>query len=650
MNKYFNVDDYKKLVFRNLYLTLIALAISIYIGPIALSKYNGEIFVYERLISNFAETCTILTIFTSMWIFKSIYKDSEKNLKRRVLITKIAAIFSLVIVPLVVVYGWVLFEALIHFEIGSLSLIVIQLLASIVILMAVVLIIMYIYLKMASIWEAIIYSMLIMMLPYLFFGTLDLFLLVFVSGYPIMFTNELLGLISPMAALSYLNNSGIHKYGIELFISYWFIFDLVVLHFIDKILDKRANKKTKMDYANSGISQFITVGITSSVLILLSLYELIKITKGGHSFSVKSTIIPILGTLTTFVILASLQNRKMMKFKDNFVNLGVICIITGILFSIIYFTKGFGFSDSIPSNDDILHVTAITVLPREYDPVSTWDIYPYVKIKKPESIDKIVKFHEEVIKDQALNQELIPEEDVEPFVLFLTYYLKNGDSVARTYSLNENLYESFKTIQYDPDILEQSEPLFQNNIKKISIYNDIYTEGVDVDKYLPEIQEAYRQDLVNITYENSKSENNVIKYHIQYSMDTIRYIDEYGEYQEKKNDYDTFYQIILDERFENTLRLIESLEEPYHSVDFNYVLIDENIDSTGILLDSRVKRIQDIHFKLEDIVSYETQKDGIEAYHGKLLNIYDKSRKGNKLLIEGNDNTIKIKTLLPIGD
>ncbi|MEG0416206.1 MAG: hypothetical protein RR565_08725 [Erysipelothrix sp.] len=648
MKKNIKLSDYKHIILKNWYVMILVMVVAMYMGPVTLSKYNGEVFLYEKIITDYFEICAILMIFSTLWIFKPLLK--EKEIDKSDILTRLFVIETLVIVPLIIVSGVFLSESFLSFEIGSISLIIIRLLGILVILNAVMYTVCYLILKMATWWEATIYTVLLFALPYVIYSTIELFMLIFVSGYPVILESEILGLVSPISALISINYSGAYKYGIEFFISYWFIIICIIHYSFNKLITGRNLKKEKMDFANSKISQVITIFLTSTVLVLLGLIQLIRIYSTKQEIELKYLILPILGTLVIFIILASLQNRKLMKLRDNFVNLGVICVITGIVISLAYFTKGFGMGETIPDVEDISHITAVTVLPRDYDALSTWDIYPYVRITDKDSIAEIIKFHESVIRDLTINNEILPVRESEPFFLNLTYYKENGDNVARTYYLNEHQYDQLKELQYTQDILKQSEPLFENKVKKISVYNDVFTHGINLENHIGELMDAYLQDLSRITYENSKSEDNLVRYNIVYSMDTLKYIDDYGNYQEKVNDFDYFYQIIVDDRYVNTVEFIKNLKEPSYLVNFEYSIFDDSIDSENIIKDGRVKRTQDLHFKVSDFIAYEKQVGEIERYQNRLLNIYDKNKTYDKLFIEGKDGDLRIKTLIPISN
>lgn len=649
MKNLFDLSVLKKQTFKHLYVAIIILIVSFVVGPNSLSQYHGEVFLYERIVTNFSEISGFMIMIATVWILRDL-KDTVKSEKLDIkyIVTKLLVVITVGIVPIMIMYRWFLGISVNQHGIGSLSLIITRELSLLVLLVAIALLVFIISLKMATIWETAIYSVLLLILPFFVFSTIEMFLIIFVSGYPVQLKSELLGLFSPLAAMSYINNEGVYKYGIEFFISYWLIFDILGIVLMNKLIGRRIVLTTQGEFGNSKVSQFVTIVFTSTVLLALSMMEYVLYTSGGNILKAQHIIIPLIGTLVVFVLLASLQNRKVMKFKDNFVILGVICVITGILFSLTYFTKGFGIGESIPESDNVSHITMIAVLSKEYDPLSSWDIYPYVRIQDKEMIDKVIKYHEEILKELAINKQSILDSDKEPILLDLTYYLKNGDKVTRTYTLSDELYEELRSLQYNTDTLLQSEPLFENKTQNIRIYNDVFTQSVDATAYLPEIITAYQKDLMNITYENSKQEDNIIRHHIMYTMDTLKYIDDYGEYQIKINETPTPYQIIIDDRFSNTLAVIDSINETPRPVSVKYAMINELNDPQEILLDGRVKRIQDLHIKVSDMISYQTESGDLEQFEGKLINSNNNNKGFNKVLFEGNDGDIKIKSLIPI--
>ncbi len=651
MKKNIKRFDDKHLIIKNWYMMIPVIVIATYTGPVALSKYNGEIFLYEHIVSNFSDICALLTIFTTLWICKPIYNKKDKpDIDKSYMQSKIYCVILLVIIPILAIYGYFLYVAYTQFGVGSLGLIIPRLIGFLVSLLAITYIVCILALKMATWWESILYTLLVFATPFLVFGAVEIFFIVFVPGFPISFENEVLGLFSPISTLSYINHSSEYKYSLEFFISYWFAIVILMNKSISKVSKKRIEKLANNNFANSKISQFLTIVITSSVLLLLNLIQFLRFSRVGTGFELKHLFLPVLGTIITFVILASLQNRRLMKFRDNIINLGVICVITGIIFSITYFTKGFGMSNSVPNADDISHITAVTVLPRDYDALSSWDIYPYVRISEKDSISKAISFHENMIRDITISDETLPNTNKEPFFLNLTYYMKDGEKIARSYYLSEAQYSQLKELQYTQDILVQSEPLFQNKVKNIRVYDDVFTKGMSLDNHVDAIANAYSEDLKAITSENSKSEDNIVRYHIIYSMDTVLYIDEYGNYQEKNDDFDYVYQIIVDDRHKNTLAYIRNLDEETYPVSFEYSLIDKSVDPDKLVTDGRVKRSQDLHYKLSDFITYEKESGEIEQYSDRLLNIYDKNTSHDKLFIEGIDNDLRIKTLIPILD
>lgn len=647
-----NKNEYMSIIKKNWFLPLIMLAITIYFGPVKTipAGYNPKMF-YNPII-DFIEVSGFMIALGTIYVVKSFLKSTEEatdvTIGKTSFVTHVAACFMLLVMPAVISYTIVLFSNTMMFGLGSVPGALSRLLVVSVVLYSVVLITNWVVVNTGSALEAVFYTLLILIAPFLIYDAISLLFLAMVPGFSIFRQSEVLGLISPIAAGAYVNEAGVHRYGVEFFVSYWFIINILFTNYLGKKFEKRTTFYERNKYTNNRFKQVVSISITAMVLVYLTMFKMGVQEQFQNFLDWKVLLLPLLIGLVLYFILFMIQNRKIGKFQDFFVTYTVISVITLVVCSLVFFTKGMGFSDDLPKTSNVSHVSIVAAPGQEFDPFTVFEIYPYIRVTNPQTIDEIIKFHRDVIQDIEINGQ--NDNLKSGIMLDITYYMKEGEKVNRNYFLPENVYTKLRFILGDLDVAMQSQPIFLNDMVSIFAYNDVFTESQDLMNYKDQLIEAYRKDLTEMTPQDRYDNGTQIKYNIIYTMDFVRYIDEYGNYQVNKLEHPTPQQIVIDDRYVNTVKLINSLNLDTVKTEPEYILIDKNIEENSRLKDGRVKLVHTLNLRNELLMNGNYSFGEIELYSGHLKNTTYDNSEYSKLVIRLKNQGTTIRTVLPIID
>lgn len=530
----FNFKKYKGLILFYTILLMTSFPIPILIRWIQLrdtdfpSKYSNVSVYIPVFITLILSIVTPMILFNYLNSKKSVDVFHSLPIKRSDLfLTNYVSTLLIIFIPFTLAYfsGYalnnILFQTAIewyHFEIYF------QLLA---IFFATTTPVMFVLMNTGTLSDALIYTVIIFIAPFLAFGALELFASTFIRGYTSMRMDSL-AFLSPPISVFFGLKRGFNPYDMALYASYWLILGLILLSISLVIHDGRKSEKSETPFINNWFFPLIIYLFTGIVLIfLIPLFSM-----GTRTLSFGSVVMPLLIALLLFTLLNIIKNRSLKNMTLILKNYTIYAVILMIFCITVYKSNGFGFTYYIPKIDKIESVSITSQ--REYDRYS--DSYSLnnagnylfqnelkVTHENPELLEITNVFHYSIVNQLKENGSLISTDlnkTHEYTPIYIEYKLKSGSKIKRLFYVKDELLKPLYPAVNNPDTIKDTNLYFNEDvpINQTLIFNNKLTEGYRFMGSRDQLIALYKEDLLNTTPEpNGESLNYVLAYNTKNS-------------------------------------------------------------------------------------------------------------------------------------
>lgn len=492
--------------------------------------------------------------------------------------------------------------------------------------------------------DAVLYTAILLIAPFLAYDSIGSFYAGMVPGFPTVKEFEVIGLLSPLSGLYYAQQSEFARYDANLFASYWLIISFIIICVSINIYSKRSSESSGLPFSNQFFFPIIASILTIIVFIYFIAFRHDVYSQYEKFLSFKNLTIPLLSAFVFYLVLNIIKDRSTKNIYKTVINFFSITVIVLVICSLIFFTKGFGFSNRYP---DAANVDAIEITMNGFDPYAPLEFRDTTMITDKENIERFIKFHQDVIFELAVYE--TPQRLQDSNLVSFTYFNSDSKKMSRNFYVSPHLFKEINFIKGDSNVIKQFNMLLQNEFNSLSIYNDTFTERLNADAIREPLIEAYRQDLMGMTSEDRYTNGTVSKYNIVTSTIKNTYTDYEGE-QVVEYIEPHPYQIVIDDRFTNTIDVIETYlsKTSTERVEPKFNLIDNHSTSEFLTTDGTVKLAQEIFADPNNIPILEDDSLNINDYHGKLINTNINQETYKKALIRVKDGDMEIITIFPI--
>ncbi len=232
-----------------------------------------------------------------------------------------------------------------------------------------------------------------------------------------------------------------------------------------RIYRRRSSEKAEITTTHGALPTFVKLTVTLCAgLVIGTIFSWATAFIGNKDISF--LIWAAIGSVLTYVILEAVFNRG-FKTVLHSLPLGVGMTVFTLVFSAVFMTGGLGYEKRVPDLSNIESVeinysgTSNANLPQKLgaqkildDGTASWqtlDVYRKVELREPQNIQAVQAFHQAVAGN----------ENGWRHSLSLTYHLKNGKTLSRSYSglLAQDL-ELLLPIELSGEFLAQTNPAY----------------------------------------------------------------------------------------------------------------------------------------------------------------------------------------------
>lgn len=432
--------------------------------------------------------------------------------------------------------------------------------------------VMFVLMNTGTLSDALIYTVIIFVAPFLAFGALELFASTFVIGYTSMRMDSIAFLSPPTSVLFGLKSMN-SPYDMGLYASYWLILGLILLSVALVIHDGRKSEKSETPFVNNWFFPLIIYLFTGIVLVfLLPIFAI-----GNRTLTVGSVVMPVLIALLLFTLLNIIKNRSLKNMTVILKNYTIFAVVLMIFCTILYTTDGFGYTYYIPKIDKIESVTITSqgeiygnenedFLPSGGNYLFQKDLH--ITREHPELLQLTNTFHYSITnqlieKEPSVSSNLEQTSDYTP--IYIEYKLKSGSKIKRRFNVKDELLKPLYPAVNNPATLKDTNIFFneEKQINQIYIFNNTLTEGYRFTGSRSELIETYKEDLQNTDF--------------QPNGDTLNFV---LAYKVKDRDYGNDYLLNIDNRHPKTTEYIKNNLKPIDDVNTEAVIYrDDNGDS-----------------------------------------------------------------------
>ncbi|WP_331836566.1 ABC transporter permease [Erysipelothrix piscisicarius] len=473
--------------------------------------------------------------------------------------------------------------------------------------------VMFVLMNTGTLSDALIYTMIIFIAPFLAFGALELFASTFVIGYTSMRMDSLAFLSPPISVLFGLRTTN-SPYDMGLYASYWLILGLILLSVSLVIHDARKSEKSETPFINNWFFPLIIYLFTGIVLIfLLPIFAM-----GTRTLTVGSVVMPILIALLLFTLLNIIKNRSLKNMTGILKNYTIFAVVLMIFCTILYVTNGLGYTYYIPKIDKIESVTITSQ--GEFSGIEDEDFLInagnylfqknlHITREQPELLQLTNTFHYSIVSQLKENEGLVSsnlEYTSEYTPIYIEYKLKSGSKIKRRFNVKDELLKPLYPAVVNPDTLKDTNILFneEKQINQIYIFNNTLTKGYRFTGSRSELIETYKDDLQNAE--------------LQPNGDTLNFV---LAYKLKDRDYMNDYLLNIDNRHPKTTEYIKNNLKPIDNINTEGIIYRaENEDSVfakGISASSSIYVSDSVSNHDSDFVSsseLELLKDKVSSF------------------------------------
>ncbi|MBK2402200.1 ABC transporter permease [Erysipelothrix sp. strain 2 (EsS2-6-Brazil)] len=473
--------------------------------------------------------------------------------------------------------------------------------------------VMFVLMNTGTLSDALIYTVIIFIAPFLAFGALELFASTFVIGYTSMRMDSLAFLSPPISVLFGLRTTN-SPYDMGLYASYWLILGLILLSVSLVIHDARKSEKSETPFINNWFFPLIIYLFTGIVLIfLLPIFAM-----GTRTLTVGSVVMPILIALLLFTLLNIIKNRSLKNMTEILKNYTIFAVVLMIFCTILYVTNGLGYTYYIPKIDKIESVTITSQ--GEFSGIEDEDFLInagnylfqknlHITREQPELLQLTNTFHYSIVSQLKENEGLVSsnlEYTSEYTPIYIEYKLKSGSKIKRRFNVKDELLKPLYPAVVNPDTLKDTNILFneEKQINQIYIFNNTLTKGYRFTGSRSELIETYKDDLQNAE--------------LQPNGDTLNFV---LAYKLKDRDYMNDYLLNIDNRHPKTTEYIKNNLKPIDNINTEGMIYRaENEDSVfakGISASSSIYVSDSVSNHDSDFVSsseLELLKDKVSSF------------------------------------
>jgi ABC-2 type transport system permease protein len=458
-----------------------------------------------------------LLMFTAFMIPLQImsYMNSKKNLdvyhalpikRSDLFITSLIAAIAIVVVPFTV--GW--FSGGLLMMTGSFNFLVIfeRYFALISIATAIMSIVLFTMMNTGTSLDAFLYSMTLNFIPILAYGAYILFVQTILLGFSIGDLTKWVGIIFPIFALF---ESGFEISG-RMWASgyvnglYWLVLSGVIIAISNQFYLRRKSEKAEKPFTNKTF--FPTVSGLLIILFIIFLYCVIYSLNSSFFYTSYyepvNFIFPIFFSMVLYLVMDAIAERGFKHLAKAFLH---YLVIAAVAFSLLIgglWTKGFGYASKIPSLSNIESIDfsysdySNFILPAPNYYTETYPfISPVLHLTTADEIAAVHELHKVIIaefkwidynysysnnnnlvtmiegqKGYTKSYETLPfyfENMYNTVEVKITYHLKSGGDLVRSYSIPLQWTMSLLTLNNSPEVIKLGAP----NLAKLDQYPNV---------------------------------------------------------------------------------------------------------------------------------------------------------------------------------
>ncbi|HEY4536876.1 MAG TPA: hypothetical protein VIG45_00310 [Erysipelothrix sp.] len=484
---------------------------------------------------------------------------------------------------------------------------------------------LFVSMNTGTLFDALIYTGIAFVLPFMAYFSFSSFASANIFGLP---SSGLLNLnyISPLVALykqiTFDTNSDIFN------LFYW-----LLLGFMFFVISVYLYIKWPSEASEKPISNRYFFPIVVSAVTFISLLFLISITSFPSNarypfLSVQNLLIPVLISFAIYTSLSILQSRSVKNFKKISMHyIGLVIISLALLF-IFTATRGFYSADKIPKLDKIHKITIESATaksnifqlnePYEFQDKKTMNelisfqkniLDYYKKDKNFFNLDKKSKLRDEYLNNLDHDKTIIENDSIK-----ITYHLSRNRKMVREYQIFDAYYVELADLVNHDVVKNVNQPITNPNtqVKDIKVFDATMTEELLIN-HNDQLQSKIVQDLKNI---DLLEKDYKVKYILQYETSKMQ---RYG-----------YFNMVIDERFTETIAHLENNIAMKNDTDFQFSLLP--IEKNRELYTYPQKLIQ--HNVYIDYDSIKITTDEIKQKSFKLINNPSLNKIKGALLIE----------------
>lgn len=373
-----------------------------------------------------------------------------------------------------------------------------------------------------TISDALIYTGIISLLPFLAFTALNFFSLKYIFGFSSGIT-EFLILTSPHFATIELLTRFEGSYAPNIIASFWLLITIILTSVSICIYQKRQSEKSGHPFTNQFFFPSIASFFTGILLItFVSIWSSLDYAYTTVSiFNIRILLIPLLITLIIYILLSVIKNRSTKNMPRILKQYAIISVTTLFICFLFIQTGGFGYEKKLPNKANIVSVTLSNG--NNIAPLSI-DGYQ-VQFKDKENIDRVYALHSKIVNEYRSDETKVLEFNDYSYTEFtevqISYKMSNGSSMSRTYFLNYKVIEELEDALFSKEVISKND-FYDAKIQigNLSIYNASLTQGYTFTGNTTELRTAYLSDTANYTSDDWVRNGTELEYVIQYTVET----------------------------------------------------------------------------------------------------------------------------------
>lgn len=479
-----------------------------------------------------------LILFNYSFSKKAVSTFHSMPIKRRDLFSTLALVsFICAIVPFAINYGLGYGIAYIwtnvNFDINH----IFNLIRVLVLLCSLTAITILVISNTGALSEAIIYTGIALIIPYVGMLAFGFFMERFILGYSdvsemfLYYLSPIMSMFKVFSQNTYTN----FNFQLDLVISYWFLALLIMNVISINLFNVRKSERAEQPFTNNLF--FPIVASCFTVFLLIALVSMFA-PYDGSIFEISTFIMPVMISFIIFIILNIIKNRSTKGLLFAVKNFVVIVVVTIIISVTIVMSGALGYVNRVP---DISKVESIQ-LENNYNSSLNFPTYGNsYQIKDKSSIKLFIDMHSKIINDNKNKYEI--DSSVYQTLTF-TYNLSNGSSMKRNYKIGDTALNKFFTdLSGSVEVKAPIEQLRDSKfIKDFMITSPFMDISYEFNGDFKEMLDIYTKELKDITLGDFNSSGGVLKYNILIST---------------SNNY-IINSLHIDDRFTQTIEYIES--------------------------------------------------------------------------------------------